>query len=212
MHNAASGTILGSSSQYPTYTKCNHDGYYPEISLRCGVELSGAQGHAIDDWSEDTKLIIDCAGLVKLPKFPTVNNFVDQVSAWPELEPQPLLPHCPEPRILRLHWPDQGAPPIELSWWPRLLNLIKRDYMGHVIVTCVGGHGRTGTALTALMLTDDPKLSVEEAVKMVRLYHCPKAVESIAQLKYLGQFRPQELAKSEWLRYEAGLTNVKPMA
>lgn len=193
------------------YKSCDHDGFFPEIDLECGISLSGARGTDLTDWSEDTKLIIDCAGMVKLPTFPTVNNFVENLKQWPkELEPEPLKPHCPAPPILNLKWPDQGAPQIEHAWWSRLLDVIVRDYFGHVIIACVGGHGRTGTAMAALMLVDNPGMSVREAVETVRAYHCKKSVESMFQFRYLGGFRPKELDESKWLRYEAGLGSEKP--
>lgn len=53
----------------------------------------------------------------------------------------------------------------------------------NIHVGCIGGHGRTGLFLAALVslhedLTDDP-------IGYVRKHHCKKAVESDSQLKFL---------------------------
>ena len=65
-----------------------------------------------------------------------------------------------------------------VEWVSEQLHDGKRIHVG-----CIGGHGRTGTFLAALVslhedLTDDP-------IKWVRENHCKKAVESESQIKFL---------------------------
>jgi hypothetical protein len=65
-----------------------------------------------------------------------------------------------------------------IEWTAEQLELGKKIHVG-----CIGGHGRTGTFLAALVslykdLTDDP-------IKWVRENHCVKAVESESQIKFL---------------------------
>lgn len=65
-----------------------------------------------------------------------------------------------------------------INWCADQLDDGKKIHIG-----CIGGHGRTGTFLAALVslyadLTDDP-------IKWVRKNHCAKAVESKSQIKFL---------------------------
>lgn len=48
---------------------------------------------------------------------------------------------------------------------------------------CIGGHGRTGTFLAALVSTFGEK----DAITYVRQHYCKKAVESSAQIEFLGK-------------------------
>lgn len=67
-----------------------------------------------------------------------------------------------------------------LNWCAEQLEDGKKIHIG-----CIGGHGRTGTFLAALIslypdLTDDP-------IQWVRDNHCKKAVESASQIKFLAK-------------------------
>jgi len=55
-----------------------------------------------------------------------------------------------------------------------------------VEIGCIGGHGRTGTALACLaILTGQPR---ETAVEWVRANYCPEAVESAEQRAFVATF------------------------
>lgn len=51
-----------------------------------------------------------------------------------------------------------------------------------VHVGCIGGHGRTGTVLSAIVAE---ALEKEDAIQYVRKHYCKKAVESKAQVAFL---------------------------
>jgi protein-tyrosine phosphatase len=83
-------------------------------------------------------------------------------------------------------WPDYGVPdPIELRY--ALEDLLGRARRGErVEVGCLGGHGRTGTALACLaVLTGTPPA---EAVAWVRTAYCHKAVETDEQRAFVAAF------------------------
>jgi protein-tyrosine phosphatase len=63
--------------------------------------------------------------------------------------------------------------------------------VGRTVCCCVGGHGRTGTALAALMLATDPQITAKESINNVRKLHCENAIESDVQEKYLAQLEIQ---------------------
>jgi protein-tyrosine phosphatase len=53
---------------------------------------------------------------------------------------------------------------------------------------CLGGHGRTGTALAALaVLTGHP---AADAVAWTRTTYCPKAIETPAQESLIAHLQP----------------------
>jgi len=58
-----------------------------------------------------------------------------------------------------------------------------------VEVACLGGRGRTGTALACLAIIDGVRAS--EAVMFVRAHYHPRAVETFFQRRYVRRFRPR---------------------
>lgn len=88
-----------------------------------------------------------------------------------------------------LDWPDYGIPVMPLQFWRDLLRLIKTRR--RTVVFCMGGHGRTGTALSILVALHK-RMHGAAAVKWVRKHHCSKAVENAAQKEHV--VRMSELA------------------
>lgn len=83
--------------------------------------------------------------------------------------------------IQDMHAPDNPAEFVELIDW-----LIKEFKNGAKIqVGCIGGHGRTGTVLAALVakagISDDP-------IKWARENYCTSAVESKEQVDFLIKY------------------------
>ena len=83
-------------------------------------------------------------------------------------------------------WPDFGVPdPDELS--ASLERLLVRIRSGDLVeIGCLGGHGRTGTALACLaVLTGTPP---DGAVQWVRANYCPDAVETAEQRAFVENY------------------------
>ena len=55
------------------------------------------------------------------------------------------------------------------------------------MINCQGGHGRSGTALTALMMVLTPTYNCADAILHLRAVHCPRAIESKEQHEYLDK-------------------------
>lgn len=94
------------------------------------------------------------------------------------------------PRIIKLRWFDRMAPPVLPSFWPALLVELEKmqsklDRPLRVLTICQGGHGRSGSALVALMMcmTDYTPL---DALTHIRALHCARAIESKVQHEYLN--------------------------
>jgi protein-tyrosine phosphatase/nicotinamidase-related amidase len=82
--------------------------------------------------------------------------------------------------------PDQGAPGSEeAKTLSREINEAL-DAGEDVVIHCVGGLGRTGT-VAACVAVDRGK-SAEEAIRLVRAARGPRAVESEAQERFVGEY------------------------
>jgi hypothetical protein len=84
-----------------------------------------------------------------------------------------------------IDWPDFGVPADTEAVVEALKTVLERARSGQdVEVGCLGGHGRTGTALACLaVLTGHP---ARDAVAWVRSSYCPKAVETPGQEAFIA--------------------------
>lgn len=86
---------------------------------------------------------------------------------------------------LVIDWPDMKAPPVKAGFWLKLYEQVKRQKtITKVLFYCIGGHGRTGTALSGT-LVECSAMGAVPAVKFTRKHYCKEAVESESQLMYL---------------------------
>ena len=84
-----------------------------------------------------------------------------------------------------LDWPDFGVPDDAAQVVAALRSVLARARAGErVEIGCLGGHGRTGTALACLaILSGHPP---DEAVAWVRANYCAKAVETADQETFVS--------------------------
>jgi protein-tyrosine phosphatase len=89
----------------------------------------------------------------------------------------------------RIHWPDFWIPTDRADALAALGEALDRAHRGNVVeVGCLGGRGRTGTALAALAVLDG--LPAAQAVPWVRRHYDPKAVETPWQAWWVRHVRP----------------------
>lgn len=91
--------------------------------------------------------------------------------------------------VVRISWPDYDIPALERDFWLDLIDVINEEWLKKritgVTCCCVGGHGRTGTALAILAgLTG---ACISDPVLFVREHYCKKVVESESQIKYIEE-------------------------
>jgi Protein-tyrosine phosphatase len=89
---------------------------------------------------------------------------------------------APEPPQLIIPWRDGGVPNFTKARWMDLLADLGQ-LKGRVFIHCMGGHGRTGTAL-AIMLSLSGALK-KDPVQWLRKNYCEKAVETKSQIDYI---------------------------
>lgn len=84
-------------------------------------------------------------------------------------------------------WPDFGVPADAEELNDKLRSALARCRAGQrVEIGCLGGHGRTGTALACLARLDG--VPAGDAVAWVREHYCRQAVETVDQEAFvLGQ-------------------------
>lgn len=117
--------------------------------------------------------------------------------------PVPELHRWEEPAALPeivLDWPDMGVVSLPRSFWEDLVAHLTNTQR-RMLLFCVGGHGRTGTALACLMVVCG--WTSEDAIAWIRANYCQKAIETLAQELYIRQIErnspliPQKNAESK---------------
>jgi protein-tyrosine phosphatase len=83
---------------------------------------------------------------------------------------------------IQLDWPDYGITGLPRQFWIDLLNYLDENKF-KMVVFCLGGHGRTGTAIASMLVV----LGYEPltAIKWVRENYCDEAIESASQEQYI---------------------------
>lgn len=83
---------------------------------------------------------------------------------------------------------DYSVPDLSGKDWLQIYNTLKESKPLNIICFCMGGHGRTGIALTIFgMISGALPNKTLEAVKVLRKLYCKNAVEGRSQLLYINQ-------------------------
>lgn len=155
---------------------CHQDGKH--ILTMSKMKLyAGSSSHAYDGY----QLVINLTG--------SVTHWFDSptgIEGGEKLCPQ-FLQSFPEqdyaaiPQLI-IHWKDGGVPAFTREQWELLIEDLAR-IQGRVYIHCMGGHGRTGTALAILLgLT---KAIKKDPLQWLRKNYCMESVETVAQIDYI---------------------------
>jgi protein-tyrosine phosphatase len=85
-----------------------------------------------------------------------------------------------------VEWPDYALPTDRAAMRQALVEAWERAERERVEVGCMGGRGRTGTALACLAVLDG--VPAEQAVEYVRQNYHPDAVETAEQSQFVAAF------------------------
>ncbi len=99
-------------------------------------------------------------------------------------EPPPAMPW----ESLWLPWPDFRLPRDDDAARTALTGAWQRCAGERVELACLGGRGRTGTALACLAILDG--VPPADAVTYVREHYSPHAVETPGQRRWVRRFSP----------------------
>lgn len=83
-----------------------------------------------------------------------------------------------------IKWPDYGIVPFDRAWWGHLVSIIA-EVDGCVLIYCIGGHGRTGTAASIIATLGGLVPDGACPVTWLRSVYCKNVVESESQLGYV---------------------------
>lgn len=172
-----------------------------------------------EDWGIWAGKRIDCLG--ELNKFDVVINLTYNSVKNAHCIPIPELQQYESPSEtfteLQIDWPDYGVTNLPYEFWRDLLAYLQDNKL-KALVFCLGGHGRTGTALAVLL-----ELSLgyhpQQAIEHLRTHYCTEAVESTSQLEYIremayasGQARPEGKATDALDKFLAAEDEKKALA
>lgn len=82
-----------------------------------------------------------------------------------------------------LDWPDHGIVSLPRQFWKELFTFIKTGKK-KMVVFCIGGHGRTGTAIASLLVTGF-NYQPQDACKWIWDNYCKEAIETSGQINYV---------------------------
>lgn len=91
---------------------------------------------------------------------------------------------------VNIDWPDYGVLEVD---WPSLKAELNR--FDSVLISCMGGHGRTGTV--AVLLGYQHGVSAPNAIKDIRARYCRKAVESQKQIDLIESLLGEQTDRKE---------------
>jgi len=153
------------------------------VGREAAISNSIRNGGAIEPRREPVSLIINCAGDAPwaLPA-ERAGTVVGNSGAKKVLPGVLFDEHVPTPQIV-VDWPDYGIPTLDRHWWVRL-NAALRKIAGDVIVHCLGGHGRTGTAASILAVMNGWN-GEKCPVTWLREVYCRQVVECQEQIDYI---------------------------
>jgi hypothetical protein len=92
--------------------------------------------------------------------------------------------YAKHPDEIRLDWSDYDVPSLDTQFWYDLYDYIV-EKKAKTLVFCVGGHGRTGTAMACLLVASG--YTADESIAIVRENYCKKAIESKLQEQYVHE-------------------------
>jgi len=146
-----------------------------------GLEIWGSAKDKLNEAGlNEQDLIINCTGITF-----TSTPFVKAIPEWMKLNYSTKTPD----QIL-LDWSDFSPPPrsIGIGFWQSIIAQAKTEKKKRVICCCTAGHGRTGTALAALLYSSAPANydNSMEVVRFIKKVYCPEAIETDGQKNYIA--------------------------
>lgn len=160
-----------------TYPKCNHTNGSMAIETPGGVYLGGSASHVSEKFDAD--FVVDMNGHYPMERKPILSGSKSLLSKLAEFI-SPSENHK-QPKVLKVSCADFAAPSVSPKMWNKLVSLFPKG--SKVLVTCVGGHGRTGTAMASILVASG--VSGAKAINFVREHYCDLAIETVAQEDYV---------------------------
>lgn len=170
---------------YSGYASCSHNPTHIINGGEEGWNVFAGNRWGCSDKLGDYDLVLNLTG-------DPVRRSVGHVIPIAELKKwQGKSPSSPKYTEVVLDWPDMGVVNLGKDFWAAFTDYVRKEKK-KVVVFCVGGHGRTGTAL-AVLLHNFLGWSAEESIKWVRKNYCNKTIETVSQMEYVYEMTGEEV-------------------
>lgn len=126
---------------------------------------------------EDHVMLFEGDLVINLTKIPNVHKLPEEFVEFGDT----FDIHFKE---LMVPWPDFGIPRVSSRFWRLVHSVANKKKYKDVCIQCGHAHGRTGTALSSILIANCG-YGAKEAVEFVREAHCKDSVESEEQCGYL---------------------------
>lgn len=180
--NTIPGFSPGGSSRYYTYKSCTHNAQHVIAGRGWGV-YAGKKDNVKDSAHKfDVVMNLTWASIKEKHDIP-----IPELKKWEDY-------HCSYKEI-RIDWPDYGVTYLPRLFWEELIAYLQKNKK-KMLVFCLGGHGRTGTAVACMMVVG-LGYTDKQAINWVRRHYCSSAIESIAQENYIKAIYQAGLKREE---------------
>lgn len=181
-----------STTYQSSYLNC-HNGPLRVMTIGDCLIWAGSHREVKNDW--DWTLMLRLSDRDFFGHVPVSVELNDQAQkSFPELM---RVPHTPA--IIDVNWGDFHVPDLDAAWWKALHQaILKCPPKSNMVVHCIGGHGRTGTALAILAaLAGKHKENGQDCpVEYIRKAYCESAVESESQINYITKMTGVPITKA----------------
>lgn len=170
---AFGGTYHGGGDDfhgYGAFAKCSHNPSHV-INGKTWHVYAGTKSNCLSSvWDYDVILNVS-NGMESVPKHQIPFKWGEKYTS------------CKTKEIM-MDWPDGSIPVIPYAFWKDLKNHLVNT-KGKMLVFCLGGHGRTGTAIACLMVACG--WSAGAAKAWIRRNYCKEAIETQVQEDYISR-------------------------
>lgn len=200
--NKGEGTVVYGGTAW----NCRHETVRPVFKLGLATIYAGSCNNVDAQGASRFALKIVCSGTHLAPALKITMNEGAR-SMFGALSREIAAP------CIALDWPDGGAPHVNKDQWRAIVAGVEK-INGDVAVYCLGGHGRTGTALAILACLGGVAPDDRCPVEWLRSIYCHEAVETTPQVAYIEQMTGRKVtAKSSWSAgYGTGLQKFLPLS
>ena len=152
---------------------------YPKKAFESnGIEFWGSSQKTLSNFEfKDSDLIISCNSQSLFQNYFVISS------------PQNFGTDIKKTRYeqIILKWDDYSEPPeaIGLKFWKDIINYAVRNNKKRILCCCSGGLGRTGTALSCLLLASGLEVYPDEAISYIKVFYNKFAVETQGQAEYI---------------------------
>jgi len=122
-----------------------------------------------------------------------------------------LVWKTPTVPYMHINWPDYGIPSqLPMEWWRVFVDKIASLEEGsNIVMFCMGGHGRTGTAASIVASVGGLVPDDMCPVTWLRSFYCKEAVECHDQLKYVEDMTGRKVSAGGSKNTYGGYTNTR---